>query len=92
MYLFNVCVRELVGDRQLEHREEAFHPLELQFKVFCELPIGCWDQNSGLHARAAVVLIADVSLQPQMSHLLRCCYSLIEKCSVFWDPQHTFEH
>lgn len=70
---------------------EALHPLRLEFKVFVSCIGGCWGQSSDLHTRAAVPLTAELSLQPDMSHLLRC-YSLIENYSEFWGSQHTFEH
>jgi hypothetical protein len=38
IYLFIYLLCELVGGRWLEEQEEALHPLELQFRVFCELP------------------------------------------------------
>lgn len=78
-----------MGARWLEEGEGALHPLELPFKVFVSRH-GARGQDSGPHARAAV-LVAQVSLQPQPSHLLRRYYSLIEVLSVL-GSQHTFQY
>lgn len=60
---------------------EALYPLKLEFKVFVSYIDGCWGRSFDLHTRAAVAVTAELSLQPEMSHLLRC-YSLIENYSV----------